>query len=394
MTSAHLRGPSRVLLLACALALPALPAAGQVGQADSIPFAETVARLSEPGGYFDTDNLISNETGYLHVLPTLSRIARPGGVYLGVGPDQNFSYIAAADPALAIIVDIRRDNLLHHLFLKALFQMSADRGEYLSRLTGRPAFGKVEMRGADAPAAPSARSFDAGSAVNLSAEALVAEVDAIRVDPAYAADTRARIRSLVASYGIPLRAEDLATIDRYHGEFVRQGLDLRFRSTGRSPRPYYPTLRELVLATDLEGRRGSFLAAEDAYQKVKSLQARGRVLPVVGDLGGEGALPAIATFLQERGLEVSAFYTSNVEFYLFPQGTFDRFARSVASLPAQRDAVLIRSIFLSSFWGEHPLAVPGVMSVQVLERFSDFVSTYRSGGFPTYSDLATENVFR
>jgi hypothetical protein len=367
MTSAHLRGPSRVLLLACALALPALPAAGQVGQADSIPFAETVARLSEPGGYFDTDNLISNETGYLHVLPTLSRIARPGGVYLGVGPDQNFSYIAAADPALAIIVDIRRDNLLHHLFLKALFQMSADRGEYLSRLTGRPAFGKVEMRGADAPAAPSARSFDAGSAVNLSAEALVAEVDAIRVDPAYAADTRARIRSLVASYGIPLRAEDLATIDRYHGEFVRQGL---------------------------EGRRGSFLAAEDAYQKVKSLQARGRVLPVVGDLGGEGALPAIATFLQERGLEVSAFYTSNVEFYLFPQGTFDRFARSVASLPAQRDAVLIRSIFLSSFWGEHPLAVPGVMSVQVLERFSDFVSTYRSGGFPTYSDLATENVFR
>jgi hypothetical protein len=272
--------------------------------------------------------------------------------------------------------------------------MSADRGEYLSRLTGRPAFGKVEMRGADAPAAPSARSFDAGSAVNLSAEALVAEVDAIRVDPAYAADTRARIRSLVASYGIPLRAEDLATIDRYHGEFVRQGLDLRFRSTGRSPRPYYPTLRELVLATDLEGRRGSFLAAEDAYQKVKSLQARGRVLPVVGDLGGEGALPAIATFLQERGLEVSAFYTSNVEFYLFPQGTFDRFARSVASLPAQRDAVLIRSIFLSSFWGEHPLAVPGMMSVQVLERFSDFVSTYRSGGFPTYSDLATENVFR
>ena len=36
-------------------------------------FAASVANLSEPGGYFDTDNLISNERSYLQVIPDLRR---------------------------------------------------------------------------------------------------------------------------------------------------------------------------------------------------------------------------------------------------------------------------------------------------------------------------------
>src|SRR5215207_7700196 len=80
-------------------------------------FAALVARLSEPGGYFDTDNLISNESSYLHAVGRLRALrgAGPTGAYVGVGPDQNFSYIAAARPKVAFIVDIRRDNLLQHL---------------------------------------------------------------------------------------------------------------------------------------------------------------------------------------------------------------------------------------------------------------------------------------
>ena len=50
-----------------------------------------------------------------------------GGAYIGVGPDQNFSYIARIRPSVAYIIDIRRDNLLLHLLFKALFARAPDR---------------------------------------------------------------------------------------------------------------------------------------------------------------------------------------------------------------------------------------------------------------------------
>ena len=63
-------------------------------------FAAQVAALSEPGGYFDTDNLISNERSYLQVVPDLEKGGVRGGAYIGVGPEQNFSYIAHIRPRL------------------------------------------------------------------------------------------------------------------------------------------------------------------------------------------------------------------------------------------------------------------------------------------------------
>src|SRR5260370_3842153 len=101
-------------------------------------FATRVAELSEPGGYFEADNLISNETSYLQVMSALRRVPMAGGAYIGVGPDQNFSYIAQLKPSIAFIVDIRRDNMLLQLLFKALFQVSRTRVEYLSLLSGRP----------------------------------------------------------------------------------------------------------------------------------------------------------------------------------------------------------------------------------------------------------------
>src|SRR5947209_4600108 len=109
----------RFIVLALAVAAPSLR--GQVP--DRLPppaFAALSARLSEPGGYFDTDNLISNESSYLHALDALRQAGTEGGAYLGVGPDQNLSYIAALRPHVAFIIDIRRDNLLEHLLYKAL----------------------------------------------------------------------------------------------------------------------------------------------------------------------------------------------------------------------------------------------------------------------------------
>ena len=100
-------------------------------------FAAEIAALSEPPGYFDTDNLISNERSYLDVVPELKARRVKGGVYIGVGPDQNFSYIARIRPSVAFIIDLRRDNLLLHLLFKALFTRAQTRVEYLTMLTGR-----------------------------------------------------------------------------------------------------------------------------------------------------------------------------------------------------------------------------------------------------------------
>ena len=87
----------------------------ELARADTT-FAALVERLSESGGYFDTDNLISNESSYLHVMGALREIGVRGGAYIGVGPDQNFSYIARIRPSIAFIIDIRRDNLDDYRF--------------------------------------------------------------------------------------------------------------------------------------------------------------------------------------------------------------------------------------------------------------------------------------
>src|SRR5262245_53876608 len=130
-----------VLLLLAILVLTATPQT-IAQKADETPrrndFAQLVGRLSERAGYFGSDNLVSNELSYQHVLGKLTKMNVSGGAYLGVGPDQNFTYMAQVRPRIAIMIDIRRDALLQHFFFKCLFMMSRNRVEYLSLLFGRP----------------------------------------------------------------------------------------------------------------------------------------------------------------------------------------------------------------------------------------------------------------
>ena len=128
----------------CALALLSLLGAPRV-HAQQLParlsdreFWQLVTDLSEPAGYFNSDNLLSNEGSYQQAIPALLRAIRPDGVYLGVGPEQNFTYIVALRPRMAFIFDIRRGNLIEQLLYKALFELSANRAEFVSRLFSRP----------------------------------------------------------------------------------------------------------------------------------------------------------------------------------------------------------------------------------------------------------------
>ena len=105
---------------ACLLSLPLGPDARAGGGAipdrlTDTEFWSLSRELSEPNGYFRSDNLVSNEIQFQHVIPELTRTAKTGRVYLGVGPEQNFTYIAALRPAMVFLVDIRRGNLQLHL---------------------------------------------------------------------------------------------------------------------------------------------------------------------------------------------------------------------------------------------------------------------------------------
>ena len=345
----------------------------EAGQLSDSAFAGLVERLSEPGGYFDTDNLISNEMSYLHVRGTLEGMGLSGGAYIGVGPDQNFSYIAQIRPRIAFLIDIRRDNLLQHLMFKSLFSLSRTRIEYLCRLFARPVPDDWE-------------DWD-----ERGVQQLIDYIDMTPVDPENVEIGLAGVADKAGRLGIRLAQEDLETIRSFHYAFIRAGLGLRFSSHGRSPRAYYPTYRELLLETDLTGRQASYLASEGAFQLVKSLQERNLIVPVVGDLAGDHALVSIGEVIAERGEQVSAFYTSNVEFYLMRGGGFDRFMNNVAQLPIDAGSVIIRSYFGRNFGYVHPQSVPGYYSVQLLQTLESLVSDYEAGGYRSYLDLVTRS---
>ncbi len=375
--------PVLLLLQIAASGAPAVSPAAPVRQATE--FSRLVARLSEPGGYFDSDNLVSNETSYLHVLPALRALNVRGGAYLGVGPEQNFSYLAEIKPRLAILIDIRRDNLLLHLLFKAMFAEARNRLEYLCLLYGRPA------------------PVDLADWTDLPLDGLLAYLDRTPGDSTRYAKQHAALMERVAQFGVPLSDTDRVTLQRFHDEFFASGLDIRFTSRGRPGRPGYPAERQLYLATDLDGAAVSFLATEDRFRVVRELERRDKVIPVVGDLSGPSAMKAIAKYLRESGLPVSAFYVSNVEMYLFRAGSFPRFVANVRALPAGPSSVIVRSYFGRGRYGggpglagaigdPFPQPLPGHLSAQLLQTFPAFLQVTARPDSVSYLEVLTSGA--
>lgn len=357
----------RVMVLVASLAW--VPAAAQV----KTPFARVVEQLSEPGGFFPSDNLVSNETSYLHVFGALRRLGVSGGVYLGVGPEQGFSYIAQIKPVLAVVVDIRRDNLLFHLLMKAMFGVARNRLEYLCLLYGR--------------AIPS----DLVMWTDLPLESLVEYLDGRMADSTLHDRQHRMLMGMVEGYGVPLSDEDRSTLRRFHDEFAFTGLDVRYSTRGRGPRLMFPTNRRLYLETDLDGAAVSYLSSEDRWRIIRDLQRADKIVPVVGDLAGSGAMPAIANHLRREGLAVSAFYLSNVESYLFRAGTFSAFVGNVRALPAAPNGVLIRSGF--GRWGGAQINIaPGHFSAQGLQTFARFLQMTSEPDAVEYWQLVSDGL--
>lgn len=341
-------------------------------------FATLVAQLSETGGYFDSDNIISNELTYLAVDSQLAKLGVRGGVYIGVGPDQNFSYIALIRPSIAFMLDIRRDNMLEHLLFKSLFAAARNRLEYLCLLFGRPV-------------PPDILAWTDRSTADV-----IAYLDHTPSDPRAAAASRDASNERITSYHVPLDAHDREVLDRYRAEFVQDGLETRYSSLGRNNRGDYPSFRDLILATDRDGRQASYLASERAFDVVRDMEREGRIVPVVGNVAGPHAVRAIGEYARLRHMRVSAFYLSNVEQYLITrQGGFDSYVENLRTLPRDSTSVVIRSFF-ERFGQPHPLAIPasGSRSVQMIEPIDELLREYDAGEIRDYLDLVLHGYVR
>jgi len=293
-------------------------------------FWNLFATMSEAGGSFPSENFISNERTYQHPIPYLQRTVRAGDVYLGVGPEQNFTYIANLKPGFAVIFDIRRQNALAHLMYKALFELSATRAEFLSRLFSRRIPDSLTAK----PNGPVEELFTALAGTSSN-------------DSLFQRNLNEIYDRLTKTHGFALDSADLRSIRHVYVTFFEAGIDINYnyRPGFAGVSPVYPTLGELQSLTNAGGDRMAFLADEGRYQLVRSMEQRNLIVPVVGDFAGPKAIRAVGAWLKERGANVGAFYLSNVEQYLF-RSSFDasRFYENVATLPTDTTSTFIRSV--------------------------------------------------
>jgi hypothetical protein len=291
-------------------------------------FWQLIADLSEPGGTFRSDNLLSNEVYLQYVIPELLTATKPGRVYMGVGPEQNFTYIAALKPAMVFITDIRRGNLDLHLMYKALFEMSADRADFLSHLFSR-------KRPAGLSAQTSPRDL-------FQAYAGVPPEDAL-----FTQNFKAIIDRLQKTHGFGLDPEDEPGIRYVYEFFYQYGPDLTYWMSGSFGRGggfrNSPTYADLMAGTDGNGTLRSFLANEENYSVLKSLETRNLLVPIVGNFAGPKALRSVGAWLKSHHALVSAFYLSNVEQYLNMDGIWMDFCKNASELPIDENSQFIRS---------------------------------------------------
>jgi len=366
------------LIAAVALLSLAFAAGGRVRAAeDALPaqlsdeaFWHLVTDFSEAGGFFRFDNFISNEALFQHVVGRLKETTKPGGVYLGVGPDQNFTYLVALRPRIAFIVDIRRQNMLEHLMYKALIELSADRADFLSRLFARQ---RPENIG---PESTPEELFKAFRNVPAELDLFFANLDAIKTQ-------------LKERHGFKLSAEDEASIQYIFRAFYVGGPNLTYVGpvTPRfAVRNRMPSYADLMMENDGEGQNHSYLSSEDNFGILKDLEQRNLIVPLIGDFAGPKTIRTVGSYLKQQNAVVTVFYLSNVEQYLFQQNDdWSRFYENVATLPLDSNARFIRSVFNGY---AYTLRANGYFrSDSLLASIPDLLEAFNAGKIETYYDV-------
>lgn len=365
--------PFALLLCLVALAAYVLWAPRAPALSDE-QFGRWVEQCSERSHDFISDNWVSNETAYADQFDFLRRTVSSNSVFIGVGPEQNFSYLAAVGFRYAFIVDIRRGNLLQHLYYKVLFEECPTPQQWLAALCSRP--------------------YDPGWQRQPYAEWLDG-VGRAQADPAQAAVFLERFRRRLAQLNFATRESDWKFLARLQHEFAAKGLDVRFEyRLPKAGEPTFPSFREVLSARDPAGQYGCFLADAAAYGRVRRMQQENRIIPVVGDFGGRKTFGEISNLLRRHNLKVGLFYASNVEFYLmprqFPGAKMENFVWNLECLPTNAATLLLRTHKLDLPgatpypWGK-PLFEP---RLQYLQRF---VKRYEDGQLPDYAQCLLQD---
>ena len=367
-----------VLVAIAAVTLVATPrvAAQELPQrfADST-FWKLITGFSESGGYFRSDNFVSNELAFQRVIPALQATTRPGGVYLGVGPDQNFTYLVALKPRLSFIFDIRRGNLEEHLLYKAVIELSPNRADFLSMLFSRPR--------------PAGLDSSATADVMLEAYARVQPSDSL-----YQKNLRAVKDWLVSHHGFALGDSDLAGIEYVYSAFSSAGPDLTYNfGSGRGGRGGFggfgrgmPTYAALMVQTDGAGAQRSYIASEANYRSLREMELDNAIVPLVGNFAGDKAIRAVAAYLKERHATVTAFYLSNVEQYLWNGSDDGRtFFGNVGALPLDSTSTFIRAVFNGG--GYRSGGYVGMRGPTVTASMLDQLKAFNEGRINSYRDV-------
>jgi hypothetical protein len=283
-------------------------------QLSDAEYWQMISGFSEPGGYFQYPIVTSNEISYQSVMPALMRTPRAGGAYLGVGPEQNFTYIAALRPKIAFIFDIRRDMMLEHLMYKSIFEMSANRVEFIANLFSRKAPAQLT---ADSPVATIFQTFARAPVDTAATDEHLKEI----------------LDRLKTKHHFGLTAEDERGIRAIYRMFAREGV-MSFSSSFRSP-----GYAALMTMTDGTGRNWSYLAAKDSYDRIRIMQQQNLIVPIVGDFAGPKAIRTVGQYLKDHGSTVHVFYISNVEDYI---RAWQQYTGNIAALPLDGSSVFIR----------------------------------------------------
>jgi len=345
------------------------------GELSDKDFWGLVTEYSEPDGFFRSDNLVSNERTFQEVIPELKKRALANGVYLGVGPDQNFTYIAALKPRMAFIVDIRRGNLDQHLFYKALIEMSTDRMDFLSRLFARA---KPDALLENATGLPANILFDAFAG--------------IEPDPAMFQKNLGDIdKWLTGKHGFALTPDDLKGIEYVARAFFSEGPDLRYSFPSPRLARVFPTYSELQNTTDAEGTSWTYLASEETFKALQQYERKNLIVPVIGDFAGPKALRAVGNYISTHGGAVNYVYTSNVEQYLFGNDAYRRYYASVATLPLHEQSTFIRSYFDRGFYYPPGVIMADLHSVQLLDPVQGLLKAFGQDAIASYQDVISRS---
>src|SRR5215831_7955070 len=298
------------LLLLCSTTLGAQNLPAELSDKE---FWKIITDFSEPNGYYRYENFVSNEDDYQSFLPELTRIFNPGSIYVGVGPEQNFTYISALKPKLAFVVDIRRQNMLELLFYKALFELSADRADFASRLFSRKA-----TKNLSAMAGPS--------------ELLEAFENIPGDKQLFDANLAAAWDLLTRKHGFDLSPDDdKEAITKVFTAFFDNGPALDYFSNKAKTRQIgYKTIMSM---SDLNGRQWSYLATEENFRAVQDYEKKNLIVPLVGDFAGPKTLRAVGQYAKDHNATIGLFYTSNVDEYLFVNEVQDKFLANIATFP-------------------------------------------------------------